>query len=330
MKPRIGITIGDFNGVGPEVALKAVRQPAVKKICFPFLIGPYQIFEEVANSYRIPVKLERTTLHAIPKGAIPVLDVGDGIPADIQYGTPTKASGKSAGVAIERAVEETLHGKLDAIVTAPASKEALHMAGYNFPGQTEMIALLSGSKRVLMVLGNSAMKVGLVTIHTPIRDVSQQITKEKIVDKILILSQSLRIDFKISTPSIGVLALNPHAGEHGILGMEEETIILPALEEARRQGFNVEGPFSPDAFFGLHAYKKYDAILAMYHDQGLIPMKMLDFERGVNFSAGLSIVRTSPDHGTAYDIAGKNKASVASMIEAIRWAATIALNRKKQ
>jgi len=218
--------------------------------------------------------------------------------------------------------------KIDAIVTAPASKEALHLAGYNFPGQTEMIALLTRSQRVLMMLGNSFLKVGLVTIHTAIKDVAQQISKEKILDKLSIINESLKTDFRIQKPTIAVLGLNPHAGEHGIIGNEEDTIIVPALTEARTKGLHVEGPFSSDGFFGMHSYKKFDGVLAMYHDQGLIPLKMLGFDQGVNFSAGLKIIRCSPDHGTAYDIAGKNKASITSMLAAIRWAVTIAKNRR--
>ncbi len=330
MKPKIGLTIGDFNGVGPELLLKAVYNPTVKKLCQPLLIGPYAIFEEVARRLRIRVSIMRSSLYTASSKTIPVLDIGDAIAADIQYGIPTKTSGQVAGLAIERAVELALQQKIDAIVTAPVSKEALHLAGYNFPGQTEMIALLSHSQKVLMLLGNRTMKVGLVTIHTPIKDIALQISKEKILDKLSILIHSLKTDFGINRPTVAVLGLNPHAGEHGILGNEEDTIILPAINEARQQGMNVEGPFSPDAFFGIHLYKKFDAILAMYHDQGLIPLKMADFEHGVNFSAGLKVIRCSPDHGTAYDLAGKQKASVNSTIEAIKWAVMIAKNRMKK
>ena len=329
MKPKIGITIGDFNGIGPEIALKAATHPTVKKICTPYLIGPFPIFEEVVRSYKLKLHIERATVLTNPKGFIPIIDVGDAIAAEITYGVPSKASGRNAGLAIEYGVELAMQKKIDAIVTAPASKEALHLAGYNFPGQTEMIALLTRSQRVLMMLGNSFLKVGLVTIHTAIKDVAQQISKEKILDKLSIIDESLKTDFRIQKPTIAVLGLNPHAGEHGIIGNEEDAIIVPALTEARTKGLRVEGPFSSDGFFGMHSYKKFDAVLAMYHDQGLIPLKMLGFDQGVNFSAGLKIVRCSPDHGTAYDIAGKNKASVTSMLAAIRWAVTIANNRRR-
>ncbi|MCX7984223.1 MAG: 4-hydroxythreonine-4-phosphate dehydrogenase PdxA [Bacteroidetes bacterium] len=327
MKPRLGITIGDFNGIGPEVVLKAIALPAVRKICQPYLIGPLSIFESVAKLCKINVSFERTTVHNTPKGKIPVIDVGEGISSDIKFGQPSRVAGRTAGQAIEKAIELTLRNKLDAFVTAPVSKESLHLAGYNFPGQTEMIALFSGTQRVLMVLGNQHLKVGLVTIHTALRDVPLQISKEKIIDKTTLLYESLQQDFKIKDPKIAILSLNPHAGEHGVIGTEEETLIIPAITEVRNKKWAIEGPFAADGFFGTHSYRYFDAVLAMYHDQGLIPLKMIDFEKGVNFTAGLKIVRTSPDHGTAYDIAGKNKASPSSMIEAIRWAVTISQNR---
>ncbi|MBN1396567.1 MAG: 4-hydroxythreonine-4-phosphate dehydrogenase PdxA [Bacteroidetes bacterium] len=328
MKPIILITIGDFNGIGPELALKAAVNPVVKKICTPVLIGPLSVFEESAKHCKINIPLKQTTLLRIEKSGIPLMDVGDGIGADINYGTPTRTSGRSAGIAIERAVEVCLAGKAAAIVTAPLSKEALNLAGYNFPGQTEMIALLSQSQSVVMMLVSDKMRVGLVTIHTAIRDVSANISKEKVIEKISLINNSLKKDFGLKKPRIAVLALNPHAGEKGLFGTEEEEIIRPAVAESEAGGIIAEGPFPADAFFGTHTYKKYDAILAMYHDQGLIPLKLTSFEKGVNFSAGLKVIRTSPDHGTAYDIAGKNKANISSMIEALKTAVQISKNRR--
>jgi len=270
----------------------------------------------------------KTTFPLLPRSFVPVVDVGDAIWSDVTFGTPTKLSGRNAGVAIERAVELCLQQKVQAMVTAPSSKEALNLAGFNFPGQTEMIALLSHSQRVAMMLIGGTMRVGLVTIHTGINNVSAQITKEKTLDKLTIVHQSLRDDFGIKKPRIAVLALNPHAGEKGIIGTEEDEIIIPALTEAKAAGILAEGPFPADGFFGSAAYKKYDGILAMYHDQGLIPLKMLAFDKGVNFSAGLKIVRTSPDHGTAFDLAGKNKANISSMLEAIKLAVSISHSRQ--
>jgi len=328
LKPLIAITIGDFNGIGPEIALKAMLHPTVKKMCKPVLIGPWGVFEHTADLLKFKMKLEQATLTSLQGMLHPVLDIADGIGADIHYGSPTRASGRSAGIAVERAVELCVRGKIQAMVTAPVSKKALNMAGYNFPGQTEMIALLSRSQRVAMMLVSDTMRVGLVTIHTGIKDVAAQISKDKIVEKISIVNESLKKDFRVKKPRLAILALNPHAGEHGLIGLEEEESILPAMTESKISGILTEGPFPADAFFGTDSYKKYDAIIAMYHDQGLIPLKMTSFGRGVNFSAGLQIIRTSPDHGTAYDIAGKNKASILSILEAITLAVRISKNRR--
>lgn len=329
MKPLIAITIGDCNGIGPEVTLKSIIQPSIKKICTPILVGPLNIFDGTARVLKLKVKLQKTTFPLLPRNFVPVVDVGDAIWSDVTFGTPTKNSGRNAGVAIERAVELCMQQKVQAMVTAPSSKEALNLAGFNFPGQTEMIALLSRSQRVAMMLVGGSMRVGLVTIHTGIKNVSAQITKEKILDKLTIVHESLKNDFGIKKPLIAVIALNPHAGEKGIIGTEEKEIIVPALTEARAAGVVADGPFAADGFFGTPTFKKYDGILAMYHDQGLIPLKMQAFDKGVNFSAGLKIVRTSPDHGTAYDLAGKNKASISSMQEAIKLAVSIAHKRQR-
>lgn len=328
MKPIIAITIGDFNGVGPEIALKAVSNPSIRKLCLPLLVGPLSVFEHVRADLKLKMKLEKSSLPIVKSTVSPVFDTGDGIWADVQYGTVTKSAGKNAGIAIERAVDLCLKVQVDAMVTAPVSKEALNNAGYNFPGQTEMIALLSRSQRVAMILVSPAMRVGLVTIHVGIRSVPDHISREKIYEKIHIVNESLKKDFRIATPHIAVLALNPHAGEKGLMGMEDDELVLPAIRDAQAGGIKAEGPFSADAFFGKQSHKEFDAVVAMYHDQGLIPLKLSSFGKGVNFSAGLSIVRTSPDHGTAYDIAGKGKANVSSMLEAIKLAVSISQNRQ--
>ena len=332
MKPIIAITIGDFNGVGPELALKSVTNQSVVKNCIPLLVGPLSVFEYTAKQNKIKLKFERATLaslqHSSPNTTF-IVDVGDGIGADIQYGGPTKASGRSAGIALERAVELCLQNKVSAMVTAPVSKEALNSAGYNFPGQTEMIALLTRSQSVAMMLISDTMRIGLVTIHTGLKNVAAQISKDKVIEKISIIDKSLKKDFRLKKPKLAILALNPHCGENGLIGTEENEIIVPAIAESQAAGILAEGPFPADAFFGNHSYKNFDVIVAMYHDQGLIPLKMNSFGKGVNFSAGLKIIRTSPDHGTAYDIAGKNKANLSSMLEAIKLALTISKNRRK-
>jgi 4-hydroxythreonine-4-phosphate dehydrogenase len=326
VKPLIAVTLGDFNGIGPEIALKAAAHATTRRLCTPLLIGPFNIFEHVRDRLKIRVRLQRVVFPWKENTSIPILDVGDGLWADIHYGQVAKSAGKSAGVAIEKAVELCTTGKAVAMVTAPVSKEAMQLAGYSFPGQTEMIALLSRSSKVAMMLVSTKMRVGLVTIHTPLRTVAESLSKAKIVDKTKIIVESLKKNFQIGNPRIAILSLNPHAGEHGILGSEEQDLIIPAIEEIKSAGINADGPLSADAFFGTQAYKSYDAILAMYHDQGLIPVKMSSFGTTVNFSAGLDIIRTSPGHGTAFDIAGSGSADISSMLEAIKYAARFAKN----
>ncbi|MCU0452627.1 MAG: 4-hydroxythreonine-4-phosphate dehydrogenase PdxA [Bacteroidetes bacterium] len=327
MKPTIAVTVGDFNGIGPEVALRAASDPAIRRLCQPILIGPLAVFRHAAPLIRRRLTLEKRSASAPGGSALGVMDIGDGIAADVTYGAPTKASGKNAGLAIERAVELCLSGKVDAMVTAPASKEALHMAGYDFPGQTEMVTLFSRSQKVIMMLVSRALRVGLVTVHTPIAAVPRQVTAEKVIEKLQLLHGALMRDFGIPRPKIAVLGLNPHAGENGHIGREEVEIILPALEVVRAAGIIADGPFPADAFFGKKRHTSYDAVLAMYHDQGLIPLKLMSFGSAVNVSAGLPIIRTSPDHGTAYDIAGKGTADPSSTIEAIRLA--VAMNKAR-
>ena len=324
MKPTILITTGDFNGVGPEVSLKAASQPSVRKLCTPVLVGPLNVLEHVARDLRLGAKLQKAKFPVLGVSGIPVLDVGDGIWGDVEYGKPTKAGGRSAGVAIERAVEACLNGSAQAMVTAPTSKEALAMAGYQFPGQTEMVALLSRSPQVAMMLVSKSMRIGLVTIHVSLREASQTITREKVVEKTAIVHGDLVRRYRIERPKIALLGLNPHAGEQGLMGSDEKELIGPAIQDLKARGIDAEGPFPADGFFGSKGYRRYDAVMAMYHDQGLIPIKMDSFGEAVNFSAGLSIIRTSPDHGTAYDLAGKGKARITSMLEAIKLAVQFA------
>jgi 4-hydroxythreonine-4-phosphate dehydrogenase len=327
VKPTVAVTIGDFNGIGPEIALKAAAHVAVRRICIPVLVGPLNVWNHARTAFKIKPKLEKVVFPWDNPSVIGVADVGDGIWTDVEYGKTTKAAGKSAGAAIEKAVELCKAKKADAMVTGPVSKEALNLAGYSFPGQTEMIALLSRSQKVAMMLIADRLRIGLVTIHTALRNVADQVTSEKIVDKVSIVNDALKRNFGIQNPSLAVLALNPHAGEHGLIGSEEEQTIIPALRESQSQGVDVKGPFSADGFFGSGSYKSYDAIITMYHDQGLIPLKLSSFGKAVNFSAGLNIIRTSPGHGTAYDIAGKGKADISSIVEAIKLAARISTKK---
>ncbi|HEY4643537.1 MAG TPA: 4-hydroxythreonine-4-phosphate dehydrogenase PdxA [Bacteroidota bacterium] len=318
MKPVVGLTIGDYNGIGPEILLKCATHPKIRSICTPVLVGPYVAFEFYAKRFRKERELRR----------MPIIEVAGGGPARPWPGRITARAGMCAGLAIEAAVDRCTKGEIDAIVTAPVSKEALSIGGYGYPGQTELLQKLTGSRSVAMMFLSERMKVGLATIHVPLIEVPTVISRKLILEKLEVVASSLKIDFCLRHPRIAVLGLNPHAGENGLIGVEEKTILMPALRSALSKGLRVSGPFSADSFFAMH-WNGYDAVLAMYHDQGLIPVKLLSRGKAVNFTAGLNIVRTSPDHGTAFNIAGKGTASPSSMVEAIRWAVKIFRNRAR-
>lgn len=342
MKPLIAITMGDKNGIGPEVILKSLRSPAVRRICSPVLVGSPDVFDYYSRKLGLPASLIQLEKAEPSSGGILVLNPGIPVleiignryrPAPgsrgVKPGTISAESGRDAATALGRAISLCLDGGVDAMVTGPVSKDAMFRSGYRFPGQTEMLAKRTGARNVAMMLVAGNLRVALATVHLPIKDVSRALTTAHIVRKLKVVHDSLRIDFAIRSPRIAVLGLNPHAGERGHIGKEDERQIRPAITRARRMKIRAEGPFPADGFFGSGAHKAYDAVLAMYHDQGLIPFKLMGFTTGVNFSAGLPIVRTSPDHGTAFDIAGKGKADPGSMIAAIRLAASIARNRRK-
>ena len=334
MKPVVAITVGDFNGIGPEVALKSAVHPSVRRICKPLLVGASEAFEYYARKHKPRVlirpldgspgekKNERTVID------LPCVESSSVSPASIKPGRVSRLAGATAAMAIETAVRLAQIAAVDAIVTAPVSKRAMHLAGVKFPGQTEMVQMLSGSPRVVMMLLCSKLKVGLITIHVPIAEVPRKITHELLLERIRVIHEALRTDWRARNPRIAVLGLNPHAGESGDLGTEEQRRIVPALRQLRRKGLNLAGPFPADAFFARYKPGSYDAVVAMYHDQGLIPLKMLAAGKGVNVSLGLPVVRTSPDHGTAFDIAGKGIADEGSMIEAVKLAVLIATNRR--
>lgn len=315
MKPVVAITIGDMNGIGPEIVLKAVRSRAVTSLCSPVLVGPWPAFAFYAKKLRIalpPLFLSE------PPGRRP--------PAP-RPGKLLASSGAVAASAIRHAVFLATNRLADAIVTAPVSKQALMEAGTRFPGQTEFLGNLTGSRQVGMMLVCPSLRVGLVTIHLPVRKIHKVLTRTLLQERIMLYNHSLRRDWGIRRPKIAVLGLNPHAGENGLLGNEEETIIAPVLKNLRRRTVAVAGPFPADAFFARRQFEQFDAVIAIYHDQGLIPLKMEARGLGVNVSAGLPIIRTSPDHGTGFDIAGKGIADPRSMIEAIKCAVHIARKR---
>jgi 4-hydroxythreonine-4-phosphate dehydrogenase len=318
MKPVLAITSGDINGIGPEVALKALKNERIRHECRPLLFGAADGFLRTARRLGAQSLLARLT----------VIDTSPGGSLRQKPGELSAATGLAAGQAIESAVEFALAGKADGIVTAPVSKLALHLAGYHVPGQTELLQRLTGSRSVAMMLVSPAMRVGLVTIHVPVRSVARLLTAELLTTRIRVIHEALRHDWRIRNPRLAILALNPHAGEGGRIGTEEMRVILPVLDSLRAQSIRLEGPFPADAFFGRGTPGDYDAIVAMYHDQGLIPLKLSARGRAVNVSVGLPVVRTSPDHGTAFDIAGKGRADERSMIEAILLAAKLARNRR--
>lgn len=332
-KPIVLITMGDYNGIGPEVALKAVTSPYIRNLCKPILVGSLDVFEFYAGLARMKIRFrEVDDVQEFQKpsdGTISVVHLRRFEQPRITPGKLSAEAGNWAGQAIVVCGRLSLKKNAEAIVTAPASKEALNLGGYLYPGQTEMFGALCRSRSYAMMLIAGKFRVGLATIHVPLRRVAQIINKQIIVEKLRVMYTSLRCDFHLHSPRIAVLGLNPHAGENGMIGSEEHHSIVPSLQTLRRKNMRIDGPFPADGFFGTHAYRSYDAVLAMYHDQGLIPLKMVGFKKGVNFTAGLPIVRTSPDHGTAYDIAGKKNADPSSMIEAIKLAVVIANNRKK-
>jgi 4-hydroxythreonine-4-phosphate dehydrogenase len=308
---RIGITIGDPAGIGPEIALKAVITEEVAGTCTPVLIGDRVVLAEAANSLKIPFP-----------AAIELIDLSGITTRNFIKNTPSAEGGRACATYITKAVELALSGQIDAIVTAPVSKEALKKAGFPWPGHTEMLAELTRTADFAMMLCGEPLRVILVTIHTALMNVPALITRESVLKTILLAKKACAM-MGISNPRIAVAGLNPHAGEAGIFGSEESEAIAPAVEEAVAQGIPVSGPYPADTLF-YKAYKGgFDIIVCMYHDQGLVPLKMIAFERGVNVTVGLPIIRTSPDHGTAYDIAWKGIADPCSMIAAIKMAAAL-------
>lgn len=326
----IAITVGDYNGIGPEVALKAAASRTIRANCTPLLVGPYKAFEFYADRYSLRRKILKvdSLSDAVGRSEITILDICPDFNEKVKPGRLAKESGLWAGRSIERAVELCMNNGADAIVTAPISKEALRQAGYDYPGQTEMVTRLSNSHGSIMIMVSGFARIALATIHIPISEVSGLITKSAISERLAVFDNSIRKDFGVKSPKIAVLGLNPHAGENGLIGKEEVDIIRPAIQEVNSMKINAQGPFPADAFFGTYREGMFDGIFAMYHDQGLIPLKMRSFSTGINFTAGIKIIRTSPDHGTAFDIAGKGIANPSSTIEAIKLALEISKNRK--
>ncbi len=329
---RVGITHGDFNGIGYEVLIKALSDNRMLELFCPVIYGQSRI----ASYYRKNLNRQDFTFNIIKdasqaqKNRINFVNINEQT-YTIEIGKSTQTAGQAAFLALENAVRDLKNNHIDVVVTAPINKQNIQSKGFEFPGHTEYFASQFSSQDPLMLMVWNQLRIGTVTGHIPLSQVAQKISSELILNKLRTLNHSLYHDFAIYKPKIAVLGLNPHAGDGGLLGKEEEQIIVPAIEAAFKQhNILAFGPFPADGFFGSGSWKKYDAVLAMYHDQGLVPFKNMVFDEGVNFTAGLPIVRTSPAHGTAYDIAGKGIASEASFSQAIYLALDVFKNRNMQ
>jgi 4-hydroxythreonine-4-phosphate dehydrogenase len=328
-KPIVGISCGDLNGIGLEVVIKTFQENMMLDFCTPVLFAS----SKVTSYHRKAIGVQDFSFNIIndlnevnQKRANLFNLWNDSIP--ISLGNPSEETGKRALESIDAACDALLSGKIDLLVTAPINKNTIKIENGHFSGHTDYLAeKLGGSP--LMILYAEDLRVALVTGHIPIKEVASALNQETILNKLKILNKSLLQDFGIRKPRIAVLGLNPHAGDDGLLGDEEKTIITPAIEEATKQNIMAYGPYAADGFFGSNQHKKFDAILAMYHDQGLTPFKALTFENGVNYTAGLNFIRTSPDHGTGYAIAGKNEASPNSFRNAVFEALELFKNRKE-
>ena len=327
----IGITHGDINGIGYEVILKTMADSRMLETFIPVIYGS----PKVAAFYRKTLDIQGLNLNIVNsieeinvKRVNIINCVDDEI--KVELGTSTEEAGKAAFEALECASEDLKKGALQALVTAPINKKNIQSQAFNFPGHTEYLEKKFGDNTpALMMLINDVMRVAVVTGHVPVKSVSSELTEKLILEKLIVLNNSLKNDFSIIRPRIAVLGLNPHAGDEGLLGDEEQRVIIPALKQAETLGIICVGPYSADGLFGSGNFNKFDAVLAMYHDQGLIPFKTVSMDTGVNFTAGLPIIRTSPDHGTAYDIAGKNIASEESFRQALYMAFDIYQNRMR-
>lgn len=348
--PKIAISMGDPGGIGPEVALKALRGPAVWEACCPVLVGDIHFLRNFARLTSLPLAMKPVLAggpwpEAKPRPApagkvvdfrnlkpvvrvVPVYD-GARVSKATPLGRPSKEGGRSAGRAIEDAVALAMAGEVDGIVTAPVSKESLARAGYGMVGHTELLARLSGARRYAMMMTSRSLRVVFATTHVPISQVAGSITIEGLLDKFDLARQHLRRYVGLDDVVIGVCCLNPHCGEGGQLADEEQTIIEPAVARARAKGLSVHGPYPADSLFWSSTAGGFDVIVAMYHDQGMIPIKRESHDKVVNITIGLPFIRTSPGHGTAFDLSGENRASEASMINAIEVCARLASHSRR-
>ena len=326
----VGITQGDSNGIGYEVIIKALSDPRILDMFTPVVYGSSKIFSFYRKGIPEIEQMDTNAISSASEAHPKRVNIVGCLPDNVfaEPGGATADSAKAAITALDWAVRDLKAGNIDVLVTGPINKKAIVAEGFGFPGHTEFLQEAFGVKDVTMLMISERLKVGVVTGHIPLKEVPASITEEKILSKLRLMKQSLEQDFGIDNPRIGVLSLNPHSGDSGLLGTEEQTIIIPAIKRAVEEGILAFGPFSPDGYFGMGHYEQFDATLAMYHDQGLAPFKAIAFEDGVNYTAGLPVVRTSPDHGTAFELAGRDEADPRSMRAAIFAAIDIWKNRK--
>lgn len=326
---KVGISHGDINGIGYEVIMKTLLDPRILEMCTPIIYGSPKVaayHRKALNIHNLSLNHIRSPKDAGPRKAHVINCIDDNI--RVELGKSSAAAGEASFQALDRATSDLKQGLIDVLVTAPINKDNIQSDYFQFPGHTEFLAQIFSSEDHIMLMVSETMKIGVATTHLPLSKVAERISKESILAKIRIIAKSLQQDFAINRPRIAVFGLNPHAGDNGLLGTEEQEIIIPAIEEAKKEGIIALGPYPADGFFGSEDYRKFDALLAMYHDQGLIPFKLASFERGVNYTAGLPVVRTSPAHGTAYSLAGENKASPDSFRQAMYLAIDIFKNRE--
>ena len=329
-KITVGISIGDINGIGLEIIIKTLSDSKIYEYCTPIVYGQ----TKVVLFHRKTLEINDFNFNVIAQASQAIAKRANLIncweeDVKVELGEDNETGGKYAFLSLEKAVNDLVAGNIDALVTAPINKHNIQSENFQFPGHTEYIQSKTRAHDSLMFMVSDDLKVGVATGHVPVTAIAGKITKEGILSKLGLMNQCLKNDYWIQKPKIAVLGLNPHAGDKGVIGQEEQDIITPAIETANEHGIFAFGPYPADGFFGNNTYLKFDAVLAMYHDQGLIPFKNIAFHNGVNFTAGLSVVRTSPDHGTGYDIAGKNIASETSFREALYTAIHIVKRRRE-
>jgi len=328
-KIKVGISVGDINGIGIELIIKTFSDARMLQVCTPIIYGASKVISFHRKALNI-AEFNFNTIRSSAEANDKKLNLVNCWEEEIkvELGQPTETSGKYAFKSLQAAVADLRDNKINAVVTSPINKDVMQQDGFRYAGHTEYFADIFGVKEPVMMLVSDIMKVAFVTGHVPVKQVPGLLTKEKIVSRLKVINESLKRDFGIRKPRIAVLGLNPHAGDNGLLGSEEKEIITPAINEAFESKILAYGPYPADGYFGSSTLTKFDAVLAMYHDQGLVPFKSVAFNSGVNFTAGLPVIRTSPDHGTAYDLAGKGIASEDSFRQAIYTACDIVEKRK--